>query len=166
MRFTLEQLNDLEDIKNVARRYCRGVDRLDPDEMKSAYWPDATDDHGVFVGNAWEFVDHCMVSHLRWKSTSHCIFNHVIELDDNGVEARGESYNVSYLLQKDSNVLDTWHGRYLDLYEKRKAEWRIIERVCVHEFTKSETVSAMEMDASKFRQGAFDRPANNRPVGP
>ena len=42
MRYTLEQLNDLEDIKNVARRYCRGVDRLDPDEMKSAYWPDAT----------------------------------------------------------------------------------------------------------------------------
>ena len=87
--------------------------------MKSAYWPDATDDHGVFVGNAWEFVDHCMVSHMRWKSTSHCVFNHVIELDDNGVEARGESYNVSYLLQKDSNVLDTWHGRYLDLYEKK-----------------------------------------------
>ena len=88
MRYTLEQLIDLENIKNVARRYCRGVDRLDPDEMKSAYWPDATDDHGVFVGNAWEFVDHCMVSHLRWKSTSHCIFNHVIELDENGVEAR------------------------------------------------------------------------------
>ena len=166
MRYTLEQFNDLEDIKNVARRYCRGVDRLDPDEMKSAYWPDATDDHGVFVGNAWEFVDHCMVSHLRWKSTSHCIFNHVIELDDSGLEARGESYNVSYLLQKDSNVLDTWHGRYLDLYEKREGEWRIIERVCVHEFTMSEAVSAMEMDASKFRQGAFDRPANSRPIGP
>ena len=87
------------------------------------------------------------------KSTSHCIFNHVIELDDNGVEARGESYNVSYLLQKDSNVLDTWHGRYWT-FTRKEAEWRIIERVCVHEFTKSETVSAMEMDASKFRQGA------------
>ena len=134
MRYTLEQLNDLEDIKNVARRYCRGVDRLDPDEMKSAYWPDATDDHGVF--------------------------------DDNGLAARGESYTVSYLLQKDSTVLDTWHGRYLDLYEKREGEWRIIERVCVHEFTMSEAVSAMEMDASKFRQGAFDRPANSRPIGP
>ena len=66
---------------------------MDPDEMKSAYWPDATD-HGVFVGNAWEFVDHCMVSHMRWKSTSHCVFNHVIELDDNGVEARGESITL------------------------------------------------------------------------
>ena len=92
--------------------------------------------------------------------------NLVIELDDSGLEARGESYNVSYLLQKDSNVLDTWHGRYLDLYEKREVEWRIIERVCVHEFTMSEAVSAMEMDASKFRQGAFDRPANSRPIGP
>ncbi|MBA59765.1 MAG: hypothetical protein CMQ40_11430 [Gammaproteobacteria bacterium] len=166
MSYSHEQISELEEIRNLARRYCRGVDRLDAAEMKSAYWPDATDDHGVFVGNAWEFVDHCMVSHLRWRSTSHCIFNHYIELDNDGTHARGESYNVSYLLQKDADVLDTWHGRYLDLYEKREGEWRISERVCVHEFTKSEHISPMAMDASKFRQGAFDRPAEGRPVGP
>ena len=80
--------------------------------------------------------------------------------------ARGEIYNVSYLLQKDTDVLDTWHGRYLDLYEKRKDEWRIKERVCVHEFTKSETVSPMEIDSARFRQGEFDRPADRRLIGP
>ena len=57
--------------------------------MKSAYWPDATDDHGTFVGNAWEFVDHCMVSHLRWRFTMHCVYNHYVELDD-ASNARGE----------------------------------------------------------------------------
>ena len=86
--YTLEQLSDREDIRDAAMRYCRGVDRLDPECMKSAYWPDATDDHGNFNGNAHEFVDYCMKAHLRWKWTMHSIYNHQIELDDDGVHAR------------------------------------------------------------------------------
>lgn len=166
MRYTLGQLSDIELIRDVAKRYCRGVDRLDEAEMKSAYWPDATDDHGTFVGNAWDFTEYCMVGHLKWRSTNHCIFNHLIELDANGVHARAEIYNVSYLLQKDADVLDTWHGRYLDLYEKRGDEWRILERVCVHEYTKTESVLPMQIDSARFRQGEFDRPADGRQVGP
>ena len=135
--------------------------------MKSAYWPEATDDHGVFVGNAFAFAEMCMVAHLRWRSTSHCIFNHYIELEADGIHARGEAYNVTYLFQKDADVLDTWHGRYLDRYEKRLGEWRIIERVCVHEGTTSAPVNAMTtIDAPSFRQGEFDRPSSGRPVGP
>jgi len=42
-------LSDHDAIRQVAARYARGVDRLDGDLMKSAYWPEATDDHGVFV---------------------------------------------------------------------------------------------------------------------
>ena len=166
MDFTVQQLSDLEGIRNCANRYCRGVDRLDSEEMKSAYWPEATDVHGSFEGNAWEFVEHCMVSHLRWRSTNHCITNHTIELEDDGVHARGEIYNVTYLMQKESDVLDTWHGRYLDRYEKRGDEWRIVERVCVHEFTHSDEVNAMNIPGEKFRQGQFDRPAEGRPIGP
>lgn len=166
MTYTLEQLSDLESIREVARRYCRGVDRLDLEEMKSAYWPDATDDHGTFVGNAWEFAEHCMVGHLRWRSTAHCIFNHTIELEADGLHARGEIYNVSYLFQKDADVLDTWHGRYLDFYERRDHEWRILERVCVHEHTSSRPVDPMQINFEKFRQGHFDRPGSGRPIGP
>ncbi len=157
MSYTSRQLADIHSIQACAQRYCRGVDRLDADQMKSAYWPDATDDHGVFVGNAMEFVEHCMVSHRRWRSTSHCIFNHHIELDDDGVHARGEIYNVTYLFQADADILDTWHGRYLDLYQKRDGEWRILERVCVHEGTHSQSVTPMQIDAAAFRQGSFDR---------
>jgi len=157
MAYTNEQLSDIQSIKDCAQRYCRGVDRLDEAQMKSAYWPDATDDHGVFVGNAMTFVEHCMVSHLKWRSTSHCIFNHHVELDADGVHARGEIYNVTYLFQADADVLDTWHGRYLDEYEKRNGEWRIKARVCVHEGSHSQPVSPMNIDAESFRQGSFDR---------
>ena len=166
MTFTPDQLSELECIRNVVQRYCRGVDRLDEQLMKSAYWPDATDDHGVFVGNAMAFVELCMLSHLKWRSTNHCVFNHHIELGADGVHARGESYNVTYLFQKDADVLDTWHGRYLDLYEKRGDQWRILDRVCVHEGTHSQAVSTMAIDGAKFRQGSFDRPSAGRRVGP
>ncbi len=166
MHYTPEQLSDIQHIQGVAQRYCRGVDRLDADLMKSAYWPEATDDHGVFVGNAMEFVDLCMVSHLHWRSTNHCIFNHHIELDPGGTRARGEIYNVAYLFQKDEPVLDTWHGRYLDIYEKRSAVWRIIERVCVYEGSTTQRIETMAIDASRFRTGDFDRPSSGRTLGP
>ena len=107
-----------------------------------------------------------MVGHLRWRATAHCIYNHTIELDSEGHSANGEIYNVSYLYQRDAEVLDTWHGRYLDLYEKRNNEWRILERVCVHEHTSSREVDPMNIDFEEFRQGHFDRPANGRPVCP
>ena len=55
MTYTAEQLSDMQCIRDAAMRYCRGVDRLDVELIKSAYWEGATDDHGVFVGDAWEF---------------------------------------------------------------------------------------------------------------
>ncbi len=166
MAYSAAQLSDIQSIREVAQRYCRGVDRLDEALMKSAYWPEATDDHGVFSGNAMEFVEMCMVSHLRWRSTNHCIFNHHVELEADGIHARGEAYNVTYLFQKDDDVLDTWYGRYLDRYEKRGDQWRIIERVCVHEGTTSERIEPMAIDAPRFRQGSFDRPSAGRRLGP
>jgi len=166
MGYTPKQLGDIAAIQDIAKRYSHGVDRLDGDCMKSAYWPEAIDDHGTFVGNAWEFVDHCMASHVRWRSTMHCVYNHLIEFDAGGTTARGEVYNVTHLFRADSSTVETWYGRYLDKYEERNGEWRIIHRVCVHEGNTSNAVVGMQLDAAKFRQGSFDRPTSGRPVGP
>ena len=166
MKYTAQQLSDFQCLKDVANRYCRGVDRLDEDLMKSAYWEEATDDHGFFKGNAMEFCEICMEVHLAWRSTNHCILNHYIELDPDGLHGRGEIYNVTFLFQKKAEVLDTWYGRYLDYYEKRGEEWRILERVCVHEGTSTESVNPMDINTELFRQGSFDRPSKTLKIGP
>jgi hypothetical protein len=57
MNYSMGQLSDIENVKASAERYCRGVGRLDENLMKSADWPEATDDHCVFKGNAMEFVN-------------------------------------------------------------------------------------------------------------
>ena len=151
-------LSDHDAIRQVAARYARGVDRLDGDLMKSAYWPEATDDHGVFVGNAMAFCDRVIDSHQRFTATMHCCMNHAIEVS--GTKGSGEIYNVTYVFRTDNGVdfLDTWFGRYLDQYENRNGEWRIIERICVHENTTSQSIdSHMPIDSAKFRHGSIDR---------
>ena len=166
MTYTPEQLSDREKIREAAMRYSYGVDRLDPDVMKSAYWPEATDDHGNFVGNAHEFVDYCMEAPLQWKWTMHSIYNHQIELEDDGIHAKGEIYNISHLCREGTNIVDTWFGRYLDKYEKRGEDWKIIERVCVHNGSQVIDAVPMRMQTSAYRRGSFDRPADGRPIGP
>lgn len=164
---TVDQLLAVEACREAARRYSYGVDRLDPDTMKSAYWPDGTDNHGNFNGNAHDFVDHCMAGHDRWQWTMHTIFNHRVDVDLDAGTGRGEVYNVSLLMRRDERVLDTWYGRYLDTYERRDGEWRILHRVCVHHGDTSVAVpDGMPITADAYRQAGFDRPANGRPFGP
>jgi hypothetical protein len=150
-----------EQIRQIGARYSRGVDRLDLATMQSAYWPEAIDDHGVFVGNAHEFCERVVASHARFDSTMHCVMNHWIDVVDE-VTAHGEIYNVTFLRSTidGAPVLDTWWGRYVDRYECRDGEWRIIDRVCVHEGTERRTIDApMPIDAAAFRQGDADRGA-------
>lgn len=150
-----------EAIRQTAARYAQGVDRLDEARMKSAYWPEAIDDHGVYVGDAMAFCERVVRTHARFDGTMHCLLNHAIDVDVDAGTGTGEIYNVTYLFRTDDEGrrhVDTWWGRYLDRYERRGDEWRIIHRVCVHEMTRTDPVeAAMPIAAEKFRQGAADR---------
>lgn len=167
---TIGRLAAAEAIRQAVARYARGVDRLDAELMKSAYWPDAIDDHGVYVGGAMEFCDHVVESHRRFDGTMHCNMNHAIEIDDDDT-ARGEIYNMSFMFRRDDDggaVVDTWWGRYLDRYERRdpSGDWRIAHRVCVHECTRTDPIErAMPIAAEKFRAGTADR-GTGAPLGP
>lgn len=53
----VRELKDRQDIRDCLVRYCRGVDRFDREMVRSAYHPDAMDDHGDFVGGVENFID-------------------------------------------------------------------------------------------------------------
>lgn len=164
---TVEQLCAIEACREAARRYSYGLDRLDGDVMKSAYWPDAIDEHGRYNGNAWDFCDYCVESHDKWTWTMHSIYTHRVEIDDDLVNGRGEAYCITHLFDGDARMMSTWYGRYQDRYECRDGEWRIAHRVCVHHANTQEHVpETMGIDASLFRQYDFDRPAAGRRMGP
>jgi len=60
---------DRQEIGRVLQLYCRIIDRLDRDLLRSRYWPPATDAHGTFAGNAHECANFVM-EELRGSSSS------------------------------------------------------------------------------------------------
>jgi hypothetical protein len=55
MAYTPDELSSLAEIRQVQERYCRGIDR-GPDILRSVYWEDATDGHGVFRGDREAYI--------------------------------------------------------------------------------------------------------------
>ena len=56
-------------ITEVLNRFARGADSANLDLIRSVYWPEATDDHGNFSGNAMEFAEHAMDVLKRFRTT-------------------------------------------------------------------------------------------------
>ena len=125
---TAQTLIDERDIREVLTRYCRATDRCDLDLLKSAYWPDATDNHVVFVGNAMDYAEYSTPMLKQYtKATMHTIANCWIQLDRDVAVA--ETYvNAWHLMKEPENAEVVVGGRYLDRFEKRNGEWRIAER--------------------------------------
>ncbi|CAN5423886.1 hypothetical protein BH09ACT10_BH09ACT10_10150 [soil metagenome] len=122
----VQELLDREAIRDCLFRYCRGIDRCDPDVLRSAYWPGAIDDHGMWKGPIEDFIPFVIPVLLQRGQTSHRITNAIIRID--GATAVVESYFDAYerVLRKDGTANDiTATGRYLDNFEKRDGEWRI-----------------------------------------
>jgi hypothetical protein len=125
----VQQLIDKQAITEAIIRYSRAADRRDWDLARRVYWPDATDDHVLFSGGVEDFIafaDDFLVD----KPTAHFLGNFLIDLLS-PTTAFSETYHVAY---HDHAVGDgkredwIFWGRYLDKFEKRGDEWRIIHR--------------------------------------
>lgn len=133
-----------DEIRDVLYRYCRGVDRCDYELIRSCYHPDATDDHGEYVGDVDGFVAHCAANLGRFERTMHFLGNVFVEVDVDSGRARSEAYVIAH------HHLRAGHGkperdftvnlRYVDDFEQRGGEWRIAARVCVFEWARMDPV--------------------------
>lgn len=151
-RGTVEDLLDKEAVHTVILRLARGVDRLDWDGVRACFWDDATDDHGVFRGDPDAFVAWGRESLPSWSAaTMHLILNCLIEVD--GDVALAETYVLAIhraLADEAGTVKDVFAGaRYADRFERRDGEWRIADRLVVHDWGREDAVtSGLAIDPS------------------
>jgi ketosteroid isomerase-like protein len=152
----LRMLLDKQEIHEVMMRYCRAVDRVDEELLRSVYHPDAIDNHGLFNGKASEFVPWC-INQLRqaYSATQHFIGNELIEVQ--GDVAWCEFYFVAYhrYERKGEPRNMSAGGRYVDRFERRDGRWRIAERNVVVDWQRVDKVH--EPDVSGLTLGLRSR---------
>lgn len=126
----VQELYDRQAIRDQVNNYCRGVDRMDRELLRSVYHPDAIDDHGHFTGSVEGFIDWAFGYHSNYQDAhQHIVTNHTCELDGN--VAHTETYWLFVGRNKQAPMLAMSGGRYIDRFEKRNGEWKIAARKCV-----------------------------------
>jgi len=159
----LKAVADKQEIHDVIMRFCRGVDRLDEELLRSCYHDDSYDDHGHYKGDGQPFAAYIVKSlKERTRATSHRVANVLIELYDGDPDsAHAESYVLAYLLRKDAKGgerLDMFAGRYIDCFARRDGVWRIASRVVVHDWSRSApSDDEFSLPTETFVQGRRDR---------
>lgn len=125
----------------LVARLARAIDRCDPALLADVFHPDATDDHGIFIGSASDFIEWVIPLLKTMKRTHHVIGQSLIEVD--GDHAAGESYFVAHheLTRPDGDIFLIAAGRYLDRFERRNGEWKIMHRHAVYDWNSSMTLT-------------------------
>ena len=128
-----------QEITAVIYRLARGLDRRDKALLASCFHEGATDDHGLFVGDAPDFCDWVTEQLGNYERTQHHITNVNIVIDDN--TASTEAYFIAH------HVMPTAEGpkkdiiaagRYLDRFERRNDEWLIVHRKALYDWSRVE----------------------------
>ena len=127
---SLQRLLDEEAIKKVHQRYCRGVDRMDWELIRSCYHPDATDDHGDYVGGVDGVIEYGKANLPGFASTNHCICNQLVEIDGDVGFAEHYAIACHRIPARGDEPAKDWvaNVRYVDRFERRNGEWRIASR--------------------------------------
>lgn len=128
----MEELAHREAIRECLCRYARGVDRLDADMVRSAYWPDCVDEHMGFTGDAEAFIAWAFPVMRSMDQTMHFIANQLVRVQGDTADAETYFYGIHRVNLPDGTKSDViGAGRYLDTFEKRHDQWRISRRLVV-----------------------------------
>ena len=159
MSDALQELSDKQEITEVIYRYCRGLDRMDADLVRSVWHPEGTADYGpdMFRGTGDGFVDWVCAAHAGMERHSHQITNILIEVD--GDSAASESYVTVALRTKPAagkSVEIVARGRYVDRWSRRDGRWAIDHRHFVTDLQTSQDAPALDADSGESRRDRTD----------
>ncbi|MCJ8159795.1 nuclear transport factor 2 family protein [Sphingomonas sp. LaA6.9] len=148
-------MTDREAITDLIYRYCRAMDRIDPELGYSIWHDDGTADYGadVYQGSGRGFIDHVCKQHQGLLNHSHQVTNIIIELDGN--RAASEAYVFATLRMQRGDALMqmmVW-SRYIDQWSKRDDRWGIDKRIAVMDLDEIRPVTPM----GKAGRGRRDR---------
>jgi hypothetical protein len=129
--------SDRDEIHEVVLRYCRGIDRLDMELVRSAYHRDGIDHHTGFDGSVDEFVVWVEAGLRRLEGTMHLVANHLAEIV--GEHAVAETYGQAVHWSQHEAGNFTTGFRYVDAMERRGGRWAITERWAVREWIRADT---------------------------
>ena len=124
----LEELEARTAIEDCLKRFARAVDRQDWAAAREMYHPGAFDDHGFFKGPPDALLAHVAELHLHQDHSMHFNTNVLIEF-----QSKERAFVETYVLvlQRFQDRRVTASARYLDRFEKRNAEWRVVHRTLV-----------------------------------
>jgi SnoaL-like domain len=128
----LRRLLDREAIVECVINSCRGIDRGDEAAFRSAYHPDAVEDHGSYVGDFEGLVEFLRRAMSMFSGYQRYVSNFEVDID--GDQAHVESYYMIVLRQPGGSTLMVNGGRYLDRLERRDGRWGIVARVVISEW--------------------------------
>jgi hypothetical protein len=154
----LQGLLDKQAITEVIHRYGRSMDRVDQEIGYSVFWPDAVADYHeqMFQGTGHGFIDWVLPTHLSFFASHSHRFSNIL-IDVAGDRARSETY-VEVTLRRiddEGRCFDSLNcGRYVDRWERRDGEWRIIHRRYLHDI--GNTVPATAGFATTSRRDRLD----------
>ncbi|OZI43233.1 nuclear transport factor 2 family protein [Bordetella genomosp. 4] len=160
--FNIHQ-HDIHAIEQNLYRYGRGVDRRDWELVRSAYHPDAYDNHGSYKGDIDGFIASLKKRHAAIERSIHLISNVMVDFIDDD-SALVESYFTAHQriaagVAGDMALDNQSIGRYLDHVTRRDGLWRIQRRDVVFDFYFTQPAAdspRLTADVSRSRRDADD----------
>ena len=123
MSDTEKRLNNIEahlSINQTITRYCRSLDWLDEELLRTCYTQDAYIDYGFYKGDVQGFYPVVMEVERQSMHRYHFLSNVAIEVD--GENAEVECYGIATSTYDGKN-LNFFGGRYHNSFMKTNQDW-------------------------------------------
>ena len=138
MDLTAEQLADRQAIVAVIDRYATSLDAKDYARFRTCFSDDAIVHYGEALtpDEAAAYAEGVL---SRYAHTQHLLGNYDIKLD--GDRASAHTY-VQASHVSDEGTIWVMGGTYIDRFERREGEWKIVELTLEGKWSEVRTISA------------------------